>query len=211
MSDARLFSPAAERNAGPLGDVLERFLWDSPEIDCTVLEIASGSGQHVVAFARRFPWTRWVPSDPDPEARESIEAYRRGESILSFIAPPLALDVTEPDWHRHVGELVSAILAINMIHIAPWEATEGLFAGASALLETDGPVVLYGPFFQKDVPTAPSNIAFDESLRARNPRWGVRALEEVKNVAANWNFRFEEAIPMPANNLTVVFRREPRS
>lgn len=202
MTDARLFSPAAARNVVPLGDALEALL----PLSGTVLEIASGSGQHAVALATRFPRLRWQPTDRDAAARASIDAYRR-ECDVPNVAAALALDVTSLEWWRDV-ETPSAILAVNLIHISPWEATTGLFQGARALLPPGAPVVLYGPFFENGATPAPSNLDFDRSLRDRDPRWGVRALDAVVAVAAGHGFAEAARVAMPANNLTVAFRRQ---
>ena len=196
--DARRFAPATERNRAPILAVLQRILPPHG----TVLEIASGTGEHAVHFAGAFPGVDWQPSDPDPEARASIAA-RRAASGLGNLAEPLALDVTRPAWPI---ARAAAVLAINMVHIAPWEATLGLLAGAARLLRAGAPLYLYGPYRRDGHGFAPSNQAFDDSLRRRDPAWGVRRLEDVADSAALAGFTLAEVVEMPANNLSVVFR-----
>ena len=168
-----------------------------------VLEIASGTGEHVVHFASAFPKLLWQPSDPDPAALRSVEAWR-ADAGLSNLLSPVSLDVRAATWP--VAE-VDAMLAINMIHISPWAATVGLMRGAGQLLRAGAPLYLYGAFRQQGVETAPSNEAFDANLRARDPEWGVRDLEAVVNEAAANGFKLESVVPMPANNLSVVLRK----
>jgi SAM-dependent methyltransferase len=194
-----LSSPAAARNREPILAVLRRVL---PERG-VVLEIASGSGEHAVHFAAALPQLTWQPTDPDSEARESIAAYRAAAQLPNLM-PPLPLDSTSPTWPVTQAD---AIVAINMIHIAPWAAAEGLIAGAERLLPTGGVLYLYGPFREHGQHTAPSNAAFDESLRARNREWGVRDLDEVAALAGQHGLALEQRVTMPSNNLSVVFRR----
>lgn len=196
-SEMRKHAPATLRNSAAIVDVLRAILPPSG----LVLEIASGSGEHVVAFARAFPALDWQPSDAEPAALESIAAWSEG---LANVAPPLALDAAAPDWPI---ERADAVLCINMIHISPWAATAGLFAGAARLLPTGAPLYLYGPYTRADAPTAPSNEAFDASLRARDPRWGLRDLDAVIALGASHGFAFEQLVEMPANNLSLIFRR----
>lgn len=196
---AKLGSPAANRNRGPILAVLARVL----PTEGTVLEIASGSGQHVVFFADALPTLRFVPSDPDPSARDSIEAHR-AEAGLPNVEAALALDVRETPWPISTCD---AVVAINMVHISPWEATLALLDGAAARLPSNGPLVLYGPYRVGGVHTAESNARFDEGLRARDPAWGVRDLEDVLAAAAARGLVESERVAMPANNLTVVLRR----
>ena len=203
MSERRQHSPAAGRNAQPLAEAPASALPSAG----TVLEIASGSGEHSVYFAWRFPKLRWQPSDSDQEALASIEAHGR-EAALGNWAEPLQLDMTDPTWPtRAVPGPFAAILSINMIHISPWQATVGLLEGAAQLLAHDARLFLYGPFFQEDAPTAPSNIEFDASLRASDARWGLRSLEDVLTEARRCGFELQRLTPMPANNLTVQLRR----
>lgn len=194
-----MLSPAAERNKQPIWEVLSGVLPASG----TVLEIASGTGQHVLHFANAQPQLRWQPSDPDPALLDSIRMHRRG-AVHGNVLEPLQLDVLEWPWPI---EHADAVLCINMIHIAPWSATTGLFAGAAALLAPGRPLVLYGPFRIDGRHTAASNAAFDASLKTRNADWGVRDLERVTEVAALHGFSFAAAIAMPANNFVVEYRR----
>ncbi len=192
-------SPAAERNKQAILEVLERLL---PTVG-TVLEVASGTGQHVVHFARALPRLVWQPSEPDPELRTATAA-RAAAAALDNLRPPLELDVLEERWPPLAAD---AMLCINMIHIAPWAATLGLLEHAADLLPSGAPLVLYGPYLRDGRHTAPSNEAFDASLRARNPEWGVRDVGEVASVAARLGFELGEVVAMPANNFTVELRR----
>ena len=196
----RLESAAAERNKAPILGVLARVLPDSG----TVLEIASGTGQHVVHFARALPALTWQPSDADPQARASIAAWLAHEKLPNVRAP-LDLDVRTRPWP--IAEC-DAIVCINMIHISPWAATQALFAGAEERLR-DGVLYLYGPYRVNGGHTAPSNQAFDRSLRAQDPEWGVRDLADVTALAGRHGFELVETVQMPANNLSVVFRAAP--
>lgn len=191
-------APATLRNRDAIVAVLADWLPASG----TVLEIASGSGEHVVHFAAAFPQLRWQPSDPDPAGLTSIAAYR-AEAGLANIAPPLALDAS----HEWPIDRADAILCINMVHISPWDATLGLFAGAARMLAPGAPLILYGPYVEPDVPIATSNLGFDASLRARNPAWGLRDTEVVKAAASAAGLVFTERRAMPANNLMLLFRR----
>ncbi|MDP4574681.1 DUF938 domain-containing protein [Qipengyuania sp. G39] len=194
------YAPAAGRNVLPIGDVLAEELPESG----LVLEIASGSGEHALAFARRFPALDWQPSDPDPEAIASIAAWRE-EDGPDNLRPPVILDASSEDWPVASA---AAVLCINMVHISPWSATEGLMRQAAEVLDAGKPLILYGPFIEDDVETAPSNIAFDESLNTRNSAWGLRALPAVDRLARASGFDRTNRYPMPANNLTVVYRRQ---
>jgi hypothetical protein len=198
MSDARLHSPACERNRDPILRVLEEVL---PR-EGLVLEIASGTGMHGVWFAPRLPDITWQPSDQDQGALASIEAWRHVEPADN-LRPPLALDVTARPWPI---ERADAIFNANMIHISPWEICLALFEGASQVLGPGAPLILYGPFVVDGEHTAPSNEAFDRSLRARDARWGVRDLGDVEQVARAHGFVKERVFDMPANNLVVVLR-----
>ena len=170
-------APATLRNRDAIVAVLADWL---PETG-TVLEVASGSGEHAVHFAAAFPHLDWQPSDPDPAGLDSIAAYR-AEAGLANIAPPIALDAAAAKWPV---DRADAILCINMVHISPWEATLGLFAGAARLLAPGAPLILYGPYVEPNVPTATSNLAFDDSLRSRDPAWGLRDTDAVKAAAAD--------------------------
>ena len=196
--DPRRHAPATLRNRDAILNVLRQVL----PADGLVLEVASGTGEHVVHFARALPALTWQPSDPDPAARESIAAWVASEDTDNVL-PPLDLEVGSP-WPLDQAE---AVICINMAHIAPWSATEGLLAGASRVLATGSPLVLYGPFRRDGLPLEPSNAAFDRSLRERDPRWGLRDLGEIANCAGDSGFLLEQIIAMPANNLSVVFRR----
>lgn len=198
MNERRV-APAAERNKGPILEVLRRVLPD----EGTVLEIASGSGQHAVFFAEHLPGLVFQPSDANAETLGSVRAWI-AESGVTNVNDPVVLDVRSDPWP--VTE-AAAVVSINMIHIAPWEATLGLLDGAARILHAGGVLVLYGPFRRGGEHTAPSNAAFDESLRARDPAWGVRDLDEVSAEAATRGLALDDVVEMPANNLTVVFRR----
>ena len=194
----KLSSPAAERNRDAIVGLLGRWLPPTG----LVLEVASGTGEHAAHFACAFPRLRWQPSDPDAEARASIEAWRE-EAGLPNSLPPIALDASAAEWPIDEAD---AVLCINMVHISPWAATLGLFDGAARLLASGAPLILYGPYRRAGVPTAPSNEAFDASLKARNPTWGLRSVEEVRD-AAEPRFALDEAAATPANNLMLLFRR----
>ncbi len=197
-AEVPLTAPAAERNKGPILTVLKGVLPASG----LVLEIASGTGQHVVHFARELPRLTWQPSDPDPELRASIRA-RIAQMGLSNVHDPLDLDVCRLPWPI---EATDAVGCINLIHIAPWPATTALMAGAARRLPRTGVLVLYGLFRREGQHTAPSNEAFDQQLRASNPDWGVRDLEAVVGEAASHGLALQDVIAMPANNFCVVFR-----
>ena len=198
-TDVRRHAPAAARNVGPIGDVLAD--WLPPE--GLVLEIASGTGEHALAFARRFPRLDWHPSDPDPQALASIEAWEAGGP--ANLLPPVQLDVCEADWA--VGN-ADAILCINMVHISPWEASLGLIEGAARLLPQGAPLILYGPWLEDDIETAPSNLAFDQNLKARDPRWGLRLVEEFAAEAALRGLVLAGRRTMPANNIMLRFEAQ---
>ncbi len=196
--DRRRFSESTARNRGPILAVLERVLAKDAEI----LEIASGTGEHAVFVARAMLGVVWQPSDPDADSRASAAAWIAHEEINNVL-PPLAIDVRADDWG--VEKAFDAIVAINMIHIAPWEATPGLFRGAGRLLPPGGILFLYGPFKRGGAHTAPSNEAFDQWLRQRDPAFGVRDLGDVARVAEEYGLVLHETVEMPANNLAVIF------
>jgi SAM-dependent methyltransferase len=198
LSAAALTSPSVARNREPILAVLRRVL----PAGGIVLEIASGTGEHAMHFAAALPELTWQPTDRDPEARRSIAA-RRAAAVLPNLLPPLELDAAAPSWPV---ERADAIVAINMIHIAPWSAAEGLMAGAARLLAPGGILYLYGPYQENGRHTAPSNAAFDASLRARDPEWGVRDVGAVAELAARHGLALAERVAMPANNLSLVFR-----
>lgn len=211
FSDARQYAPATQRNRQPILEVLQQVLPPAG----TVLELSSGTGEHAVFLAPQLQPRRWIPSDPNPAARASINAWRE-HCPTDNLAPAIAVDVCEPIWRieqpEGLPELyrqwqpIQAIVNINMIHIAPWSACLGLMAGAQRLLPIGGVLYLYGPFKQAGQHTAPSNAAFDASLQLQNPTWGVRDLEEVMAVAQAHNLTWLKTIAMPANNLSVVFQ-----
>ena len=196
-----LASPAAARNARPILQVLKAHLARRAR----VLEVASGTGEHAVAFARALPQVRWTPSDPSPEARASIAAWSAAAGLPN-LEPPLALDAADPaTWPEGPFE---AVVCINMVHISPWRAAEGLMAGAARVLRRPGGLLyLYGPYREAGVPLAESNAAFDASLRARDPDWGLREREAVIDLAAQHGLAFTLRVAMPANNLSLLFRR----
>lgn len=197
--DEHLASPAAERNKAPILAVLQRALPTSG----LVLEIASGTGQHTVHFAQALTALRWQPSDPDAEARRSITAQVETRKLAN-VSAPVDLDVRNLPW---AVPTVDAIVCINMIHIAPWAATTALFAGARLAMRDAGVLFLYGPYKMRGSHTAPNNQAFDKTLRAQNPAWGVRDLDDVVKVANAESFDLVETVAMPANNFSVVFRK----
>ena len=199
--DNALTAPAVARNRDPILAVLREVL---PAAG-TVLEIAGGTGEHAVHFAAALPHLVWLPSDADEQARRSIAAHA-ARAALPNLLPPLELDASAPAWPVKRAD---AVVSINMIHIAPWSAAEGLMAGAARLLQAGGPLYLYGPYRRNGQHTAPSNAAFDESLRARDPSWGVRDLEEVVELAGLHKLALQRTVAMPANNLSVIFVRSP--
>lgn len=193
-------SPSAARNRDPIALVLR------PRLPASglVLEIASGTGEHAVCNARALPHLDWQPTETDPDAFPSISAWRDHAGLPNLWAPML-LDASRPDtWPVTQADV---ILAINMIHISPWATTEGLLAGAGRILPAGGLLVLYGPFIEAGVETAPSNLAFDHDLKSRNPAWELRDLQEVTALARQFRLNLAERVTMPANNLTVFFRK----
>lgn len=198
LVEGALNAPAVARNREPILAVLRRVL----PAHGTVLEISSGTGEHAVYFAAALPHLTWQPTDVDPAALRSISAHR-GSAQLPNLLAALPLDAASPVWPVTQAD---AVVAINMIHIAPWRATEGLMEGAARVLAAGGVLYLYGAFKEDGRHTAPSNAAFDASLRASNPEWGVRDLEQVADLARWHGLHLVECIPMPANNLSLVFR-----
>lgn len=199
-TQARAHAPATLRNREPILAELRRVL----PARGLLLEIASGTGEHAAFMTPQLPDIAWQPSDARPESLADIDGYAR-DSDCARIRPALRLDVTAARWPLAQAD---AVFCANMIHIAPWSAAEGLFAGAGKILSPGAPLVLYGPFKRNGAHTAPSNEHFDEALRAQDPRWGVRCLDaEVAPLAARSGFRLETVVAMPANNLTLVFRR----
>lgn len=197
-ADPRLQAPSAQRNREAILAVLREVLPPSG----LVLEVASGSGEHAVHFAAALPALTFQPTDPAPDALASIAAWS-AEAGVSNILPPLQLDASAKQWPI---DAAGAVICINMIHISPWSATEGLFHQAGRLLKPGHPLYLYGPYRRPDRPLEPSNAAFDESLRSRNPEWGLRDLAAVEKIAASNGFGPPQIIEMPANNLSVIFR-----
>jgi SAM-dependent methyltransferase len=192
-------APATERNREAIAAVLRQVL---PERGL-LLEVAAGTGEHAAYLAPLFPGLSWQPSDPDPEAMTSIEAWA-ADSDADNLLPPVFLDAASDTWPI---DSAHAVLCINMVHISPWAATDGLMRGAGRLLPPRGPLILYGPYRRAGVPTAPSNEAFDASLKSRDPAWGLRDLQAVQAEAAGQGLAFERLYEMPANNLTLVFRK----
>lgn len=200
MEDARGVSPSTARNRAPILAVLRRLI----PANARVLEIASGTGEHAMFMARALAGVTWQPSDPDPAARASIAAWRDHEKLAN-VAPPRAIDVHDGDWG--VAGPFDAVVAINMIHYSPWGSTRALFEGAARVLGKSGIVYLYGPYRRDGRHTAPSNEAFEQWLKARDPSFGVRDLGEVETQARESRFVLREIVDMPANNLSLVFAR----
>ncbi len=198
LTDGRRCAPAAERNQAPILEVLE------PELPQKglVLEIASGTGQHVACFAKALPHLSWQPSDPDSECRRSIARWIDFQR-LGNVAAPIALDVRHQPWPVLAAD---AIVCINMVHIAPWSATLSLFAGAQRVLPPGGLLFLYGPYRRDGRHTALSNAQFDAELRARDPEWGLRDVEALAEVGKGAGFILADTVAMPANNFSLVFR-----
>ncbi|MBO9574801.1 MAG: DUF938 domain-containing protein [Sphingobium sp.] len=194
-------APATLRNR----DAIEEVLWTCLPAHGTVLEVASGSGEHAIHFAQAFGALDWQPSDPDPAALKSIAAWA-AEAGLANVKAPVMLDAGADDWPLTRAD---AILCINMVHISPWAATLGLLRGAERLLPEGGLLYLYGPYVRQGVETAPSNLAFDQSLRSRNPEWGLRDVADVEAAAGEHGLRLDGVVEMPANNLSLIFRRGP--
>lgn len=195
--EAKRYAPATQRNREVIAEVLERILPSQG----TVLEIASGTGEHLIHFAQSFPHLNWQPSDYDDAGLASIAAWS-AEAGLPNILPQVRIDATSADWPLIS---VDAILCINMIHISPWEATQGLMAGAGRLLAIGAPLYLYGPYRQHGVPLAEGNVSFDTSLKERNPDWGLRYVEDVAAQGVGAGLNLESIEPMPANNLSLIF------
>lgn len=200
MTDSRLQSPAVTRNRQPILEVLREVL----PARARVLEVASGSGEHAVHFAGAAPGWIWQPSDPHPRALASIAAWSE-VARLDNLLKPLRFDVTG-EWP---AERFDAVVAINLLHISPWTASEALMAGATGCLAPGGVVVLYGPFRREGCHTAASNAAFDADLRRRDPQWGIRDLAEVEEEAQRYGLLLARVLPMPANNLILILRRQP--
>jgi hypothetical protein len=221
-SGVRRSAPAALRNREPIANVLSQWLPPSG----LVLEIASGTGEHAVFFAERFPALDWQPSDIHPDALSSISAWRQQSGLLN-VREPLKLDAAMADWPLETADAapgvnvssdpcepsgsaenkrISAVLCVNMVHISPWSASLGLLDGSSKILQSGGALILYGPWLSADMPTAPSNLAFDQQLQERDPEWGLRKVEDFAAEAKKRGFVLEQLRPMPANNLMLLFR-----
>ena len=196
--DAKRHAPATARNREPIREVLARELPPTG----TVLEIASGSGEHAIHLAGAFPDLTWQPSDVSENALASIAAWR-AEAELPNLCPPIALDVTDATWPVARAD---AIICINLVHVSPWEATLGLFAGAGRVLAAGALLYLYGPYRFGGAFTAPSNADFDRALRERDPRWGVRDVDDLVVAACTHGFALRDTVAMPANNHSLVFR-----
>ncbi|MET0443674.1 MAG: DUF938 domain-containing protein [Pseudorhodoplanes sp.] len=210
--DARLDSVAFHRNHEPIWSVLSRWIVDKPG---NVLEIGSGTGQHVIEFARKTPHLLWFPSDYDERNIASIDAWRQFSRVQN-VEPARRLDVCALEWGLSAEDSatlsdLTAIFCANVIHISPWRTTRGLMWGASQRLHPGGRLFLYGPFKQDGHHTASSNEAFDQSLRARDPEWGVRDITDVRTVAEEHGMMLVEIEPMPSNNMTLIFELRDRS
>ena len=204
-TEKRRFAPAAQRNTEPILGVLRDVLPTAGR----ALEVGSGSGQHAVAFAEAFPGLDWQPSDPEAQARASI-ADRIADAGFDNLADPLDLDVTAPDWEAALAEPFDTMVCINVLHITPWAVAEGLMRGAGRLLNPGGIVYLYGPYKRDGHHTAPSNAAFDASLRRRDPAWGVRDIADVTRCADACGLALDRTVDMPRDNFSLVFRRTAR-
>ena len=205
MAHSRLTFPAAGRNVSAIGDVLERYLPNAVR----VLELASGSGEHAVAFQQRFPSLIWQASDPDPRHCLSINAWIEHVGLTDTMPPALPLDVLARPWPTSAkGSGFDAFVCINLLHISPQNCTGGLFAGAAARAEAGAVLIVYGPFMRNGIHTSPSNAAFDASLRRQNSAWGIRDLAWVQQQAASFGWTLLRVEAMPANNLSLVFGME---
>lgn len=202
MPPRKQSSPSSDRNTAPILGVLQDRLPDKGR----ALEIGSGSGQHAAAFAKTFAGITWVPSDPEPQARESIAAWSE-EVQLANLAAALDLDAARDDWFEDAGAPYDAMLAINVIHISAWPTTKGLMRGAGRLLKPAGMLYLYGPFRRNGEHTSESNVRFEEWLKGLSPEYGVRDLGDVESEASIHGMALEEVIEMPANNFSVIFRK----
>jgi hypothetical protein len=201
--EARRSAPAASRNREPIAQALGDWL----PATGLVLEIASGTGEHAVFFAERFPRLEWQPSDVHPDALESIAAWRAAAGLPNVRAP-LVIDASEPDWPI---ERVEAVLSINMVHISPWRSALGLLDGAARLLPASGPLVLYGPWLSDAIPTAQSNLQFDADLKRRDSEWGLRRVEDLSVAARERGLELVETRQMPANNLMLLLKNSSGS
>lgn len=201
-ADQRMFSPSAARNAEPILNVLKKLL----PAEGQVLEIGCGTGEHAACFAAAMPTLTWLPTDPDPASRASTASWI-GFRGLSNVMAPIDVDASSPVWGVETLAPFDALVSINMVHIAPWAATTGLFTGAGRLLRDGGLLCIYGPFTCNGAYNAPSNADFDRSLRTRNPAWGLRDIVDLERTAVASGLRLGETVEMPANNMLLVFRR----
>ena len=198
--DGAVISPAAGRNVEPILQILRAHM----PAEGRVLELASGSGEHALAFSRALPGLEWTPSDPSESARASIEAWRR-EAGPENLNSPVGADAADPStWPDGPFQ---AVVCINMVHISPWRATQGLMKGVAKVLAPGGLLYLYGAYRERHVPLAPSNVEFDSNLKARDPEWGLRAVEDVSELAAAHGMHLTLRVEMPANNLSLLFRK----
>ena len=193
-------APAAARNALPILEVLKEIL---PE-KCSVLEIGSGTGQHSVIFSTGINCLKWIPSDVDSSNFDSIANWAL-TAPHNVPLPPRMIDASQPDWCVTANDHINVIVSINVIHISPWSVTKGILQGAQRVLPKGGVLYFYGPFLQNGVPTALGNLAFDESLKKRNGDWGLRHLDQVEKLGAEYGLKLDRLIEMPSNNLSVIF------
>ncbi len=202
----KLHAPAVERNTAPILEVLIDVIGSADTAPRYALELASGSGEHALAFARAFPKVVWQPSERDPAGLASIAAWRK-EAGLENLLPPMPVDLDDPDWATRLEGPFDLIFASNVLHISPWHVTLNLLAGAARLLDEAGAVVVYGCFSRSGDFVSESNWSFDRSLKARNPAWGVRDTDAVSGEAENVGLRLQRIVPMPANNTVLILRR----
>jgi len=197
--DPRRSAPAALRNREPIASVLREWLPSHG----SVLEIASGTGEHAVYFAEQFAGLEWQPTDVHPDALSSIRAWREAAGALN-LREPLLLDAASAEWPV---ERADAVLSINMVHISPWASGLGLIEGSARILPSGGPLILYGPWLTDEIETAPTNLAFDADLKRRDAEWGLRKVEDFAAAAADRGIELEQTLAMPANNLMLLLRR----
>lgn len=204
--DGRLYSPSIARNKEPILNILKDILHQ----DWSVLEIACGTGEHGAFFASKLEEITWLPTDVSDAQFDSVNSWRRAHLGANILAP-ITIDASAPEWTLPQGFVVDAIVCINMIHITPWTVTMGLLAGAGKSLPNDGVLFLYGPFTVDQEHTAPSNAAFDASLKGRNKLWGIRDLADVVKQAETCGLQLERRVPMPANNFSLIFRKHDQA
>ena len=202
-ADQRMFSPSAAQNSAPILEVMKLILPTTG----VVLEIGCGTGEHAVCFAEAMPYLMWQPSDTDYDSRASTASWVKFVGLKNVLAP-LDINVCSTLWGVEEKAPIDAIVSINMVHIAPWAASLGLFAGAGRLLSDGGILVLYGPFMRDGLHNAPSNADFDAALKARNPSWGVRDIADLERIGIASGLSRREVIEMPSNNAIVVFSKD---